>query len=60
MFKSAVNDLNACVEIRKLVESNRLKVEEVVEELSKLSVEELVKLGNNFRRFPIGCDLVEI
>ena len=60
MFKSAVNDLNECVEIRRSVEEGKLKPEEVVEELSKLSVDELVKLGNNFRRFPIGCDLVEV
>jgi len=60
MFKSAVNDLNSCVEIRKLVERGELKAEEVVDSISNLSLEELIKLGNNFRRFPIGCDLVEI
>jgi len=60
MFKEAINDLNVCVELRRLAEKEKLDVSEVVEELSKLSLGELLKLGSNFRRFPLGCDLVEV
>jgi 5,10-methenyltetrahydromethanopterin hydrogenase cofactor biosynthesis protein HmdC len=33
---------------------------EIVEAVSQLSREEAMKLGMNFKRFPLGCDLTEI
>ena len=67
MIKNAVNDLDACLELRKQViekiTKNKLSesdIIEVVDAVDDLSIEEIQKLGSNFRKFPLGCDLVEI
>jgi len=67
LIKEGVNSLEACLELRrevikkilggKLSESD---IVEVVDGVDDLSMEDIQKLGSNFRRFPLGCDVVEM
>jgi 5,10-methenyltetrahydromethanopterin hydrogenase cofactor biosynthesis protein HmdC len=67
IIKSAVNDLDACLELRGLI-TNKLtnnKLTEgdiisVVDAVGELPIEDIQKIGSNLRKFPLGCDLVEI
>lgn len=52
----AVHDPNAAWELAK-AERDPIRV---VDTISELSMEEAIKLGYNFKRFPIGCDLTEV
>lgn len=56
IIKKAVEDPYAAWEISKMEKDPA----EVVEAVSSLSREEAMKLGMNFKRFPVGCDLTEI
>lgn len=56
IIKEAVNDMDAALELSKLPKD----VIEIVDAISQLSTEEAMKLGMNFKRFPLGCDLTEI
>ena len=67
LIKNAVNDLDTCLELRREViekiTKNKLSESEViqlVDAVDDLSFDEIQKLGSNFRKFPLGCDLVEI
>lgn len=56
LIKEAIHDPKAAWELVKTKKSPL----RVVDAISELSREEAIKLGCNFKRFPIGCDLTEI
>jgi 5,10-methenyltetrahydromethanopterin hydrogenase cofactor biosynthesis protein HmdC len=56
LIKKAVHDDDAAIEISKMDKD----VGEVVDAISELSLEETMKLGMQFKRFPLGCDLTEV
>lgn len=56
LVKDAVNDMDAALELNK----SRKNVTEIVDAVSQLSRDDSTKLGMNFKRFPLGCDLTEI
>ena len=56
LIKKAVHDDDAAIEISKINKD----VGEVVDAISQLSLEETMKLGMQFKRFPLGCDLTEV
>ena len=56
LIKQAVNDDEAAITISKMDKN----VCEVVDAISDLSLEETMKLGMQFKRFPLGCDLTEV
>ena len=56
LIKKAVHDDDAAVEISKMNKD----VGEVVDAISQLSLDEAMKLGMQFKRFPLGCDLTEV
>ena len=56
LIKKAVHDDDAAIEISKMDKD----VGEVVDAISQLSLEEAMKLGMQFKRFPLGCDLTEV
>ena len=56
LIKKAVNSDEAAIELSKMDKD----VTEVVDAISELSLEETMKLGTRFKKFPIGCDLNEI
>lgn len=67
LIKSAVNDLDACLELRGLIinklTNNKLTegdIISIVDAVGKLPIESIQKIGSNLRKFPLGCDLVEI
>ena len=57
LIKNAVNDDGAAIEISKMENKD---VVSVVDAISELSLEETMKLGMQFKRFPLGCDLTEV
>ena len=57
LIKKAVDDDNAAIEISKMENKD---VVAVVDSISQLSLEETMKLGMQFKRFPLGCDLTEV
>lgn len=56
LIKEAVHDDVAAIEISKM----KKDVGSVVDAISELSLEETMKLGMSFKRFPLGCDLTEV
>ncbi|WP_407380679.1 5,10-methenyltetrahydromethanopterin hydrogenase cofactor biosynthesis protein HmdC [Methanobrevibacter sp.] len=56
LIKDAVHDDDAAIEISKMDKD----VTSVVDAISELSLEETMKLGMQFKRFPLGCDLTEV
>ena len=56
LIKEAVHDDAAAIEISKM----KKDVGSVVDAISELSLEETMKLGMSFKRFPLGCDLTEV
>ena len=57
LIKNAVHDDDdAAIEISKMDKD----VGSVVDAISELSLEETMKLGMQFKRFPLGCDLTEV
>ncbi|ENN95984.1 fibrillarin-like protein [Methanocaldococcus villosus KIN24-T80] len=67
LIKESINNLDAALELRKIVlnkiRNRKLKESDIIEILDAiddLSLEEIIKLGSNFRKFPLGCDLVDI
>lgn len=56
LIKEAINDNNIALELAK----SKKDVIEVVDAISDLSKEDAMKLGMNFKKFPLGCDLTEV
>lgn len=56
MINDAVNDMNSALEISK----SKKDVNDVVDAISELSTPNATRLGMNFKKFPLGCDLTEI
>ncbi|WP_295030226.1 5,10-methenyltetrahydromethanopterin hydrogenase cofactor biosynthesis protein HmdC [uncultured Methanobrevibacter sp.] len=56
LIKEAVHDDAAAIEISKM----KKDVGSVVDAISELSLEDTMKLGMSFKRFPLGCDLTEV
>jgi 5,10-methenyltetrahydromethanopterin hydrogenase cofactor biosynthesis protein HmdC len=56
IIKDAVNNMDSALELSKM-EKN---VGDVVDAVSQLSSAEATRLGMNFKKFPLGCDLTEI
>ena len=56
LIKKAVYDDDAAIAISKM----KKDVGSVVDAISELSLEETMKLGMQFKRFPLGCDLTEV
>jgi 5,10-methenyltetrahydromethanopterin hydrogenase cofactor biosynthesis protein HmdC len=56
LVKEAVNDMDAALELSK----SEKDVIDIVGAVSELTREDAMKLGMNFKRFPLGCDLTEI
>lgn len=56
LIKKAVHDDEAAITISKMDKD----VNEVVDAISELTLEETMKLGMQFKRFPLGCDLTEV
>lgn len=56
LIKESVNDYDAALELAK----SQKNIVEVVDAISELSKEDAMKLGTNFKRFPLGCDLTEV
>ena len=56
LIKEAVHDDAAAIEISKM----KKDVGSVVDAISELSLEETMKLGMSFKRFPLGCELTEV
>ena len=57
LIKEAVHDDDAAIEISKMENKD---VSSVVDAISDLSLEDTMKLGMQFKRFPLGCDLTEV
>ena len=57
LIKEAVHDDDAAIEISKMENKD---VSSVVDAISELSLEDTMKLGMQFKRFPLGCDLTEV
>ncbi len=55
LIKEAIVDDDAAIELSKMDKN----VVEVVDAISELSLEDTMKLGMKFKRFPLGCDLTE-
>ena len=62
----SVDNLKSCLELRELIlgkifskNLTESDIIEIVDTIDDLSMEQIQKLGNNFRRFPLGCDLLE-
>ncbi|MCS3900808.1 5,10-methenyltetrahydromethanopterin hydrogenase cofactor biosynthesis protein HmdC [Methanococcus voltae] len=67
LIKDSINDPMAALELKGIINNklirNKLKesdIIEIVDVLGNFELEELYKIGNNFRKFPMGCDLVEL
>ncbi|WP_456471842.1 5,10-methenyltetrahydromethanopterin hydrogenase cofactor biosynthesis protein HmdC [Methanocaldococcus sp.] len=67
LIKESINNPFAALEVRKLIlnklNKNKLREEDiikVIDILDNLTLDDLIKLGNNFRKFPMGCDLVDL
>ncbi|AXV36897.1 MAG: 5,10-methenyltetrahydromethanopterin hydrogenase cofactor biosynthesis protein HmdC [Methanobacterium sp. BRmetb2] len=56
IIKESINDMDAAL---KLCKSSK-NVVDVVDAVSELNTYDASKLGMNFKRFPLGCDLTEI
>lgn len=56
LVKDAVNDMEAALELSR----SQKNVTEIVDAVSQLTRDEAMKLGMNFKVFPLGCDLTEI
>ncbi|MDZ4171803.1 MAG: FeGP cofactor biosynthesis family protein, partial [Methanobacteriaceae archaeon] len=56
LVKDAVTDLNAAWKLSKLEKNTS----EIIDAVSALNRSEVMKLGMNFKKFPLGCDLTEI
>ena len=56
LIKKAVNDMDLSLELSK----SKKDVENVVDAVSDLTIIDAMKLGMNFKKFPLGCDLTEI
>ena len=56
LIKESINSDESALELAKSTKD----VESVVDAISELSLEETMKLGTRFKKFPIGCDLTEI
>ncbi len=57
LVKESVHDDNAAIELSKIEKKD---VVSVVDAISELSLEDTMKLGMQFKRFPLGCDLTEV
>ena len=56
IIKEAINDMDAALELSRSPKN----VKETVDAISELNTEEAMKLGMNFKKFPLGCDLTEV
>lgn len=56
LIRKAINDPDAAWELSKIEKGPR----DVIDAVTSLNREEAIKLGNTFKRFPLGCDLTEI
>ncbi|MCQ2970301.1 5,10-methenyltetrahydromethanopterin hydrogenase cofactor biosynthesis protein HmdC [Methanobrevibacter gottschalkii] len=56
LIKEAVHSDEAAIEISKM----KKDVGSVVDAISELSLDDTMKLGMSFKRFPLGCDLTEV
>ncbi len=56
LVKKAVNDMDSALEISR----SKIDVNDVVDSINELSTNEAMKLGMNFKKFPLGCDLTEV
>ena len=56
LIKESINSDESALELAK----SKKDVVSVVDAISELSLEETMKLGNRFKKFPIGCDLTEV
>ena len=56
IIKEAVNNMETSLELCK----SRKNIINIVDAVSELTTEEAMKLGMNFKKFPLGCDLTEI
>ena len=57
LIKQAVHDDAGAIELSKIENKD---VTTVVDAISELSLEDTMKLGMQFKRFPLGCDLTEV
>ena len=55
-YVRCINDMNSALEISK----SKKNVSDVVDTISDLSTPDATRLGMNFKKFPLGCDLTEI
>lgn len=55
LVKEAVNDMDAALELSKA----KKDVTGVVDAISQLPLDDVLKLGSNFKKFPLGCDITE-
>jgi len=56
IIKESINNMDAALELCK----SHKNVVDIVDAISDLNIEEAIKLGKNFKKFPLGCDLTEI
>lgn len=56
IVRKAVYDMDTSLELCK----SQKDVVDVVDAVSELTTQEAMKLGMNFKKFPLGCDLTEI
>lgn len=56
LLRQAAVDMDKAWELSKMEKDP----EEIVQAVCSLNREEAINLGNNFKRFPLGCDLTEI
>lgn len=56
LLQDSANDISRAWELAK----ENKKPEQIVEGLTNLSLEENMRLGMNFKKFPLGCDLTEV
>ncbi|MDK2790748.1 MAG: hypothetical protein PWP15_1255 [Methanothermococcus sp.] len=67
LIKNAIKDLDCALELRKLIvkKLNKGSLKEkdiinIVDTVDSLSIEDIQTLGSNLRKFPLGCDLIEV
>jgi 5,10-methenyltetrahydromethanopterin hydrogenase cofactor biosynthesis protein HmdC len=56
LIKEAITDMDVALELSKSPKD----VVDTVDAISELSTEQAIKLGMNFKKFPLGCDLTEV
>jgi 5,10-methenyltetrahydromethanopterin hydrogenase cofactor biosynthesis protein HmdC len=56
LIRESVNNMDSALELAR----SKKNVIEIVDAINDLSLSDVIKLGTNFKQFPLGCDLTEV